>query len=427
MNFAESYFQKYSYLTPQIKEPPSGLLRFSVVIPAYLEDDIFEVLEDLKNTVKPEGEVEVIVVVNFSENDSPENKKRNIHSHELLNEWCVRNSIKTIKFYSILADNLPKKHAGVGLARKIGMDEAVARFGLINYPKGTILSLDADAKVDVNYFTSLEKKILLTDNFGVCIYQFAHDIEGDEFNQNIYNAAADYELHLRYYMHILNYSGFPYSNYTIGSCFGVNAEVYASQGGMNRRQAGEDFYFLNKVFPNTVLVEITDSCVFLSSRPSTRVPFGTGPVVSRLSKQMGEGYCTYVPEAFFDLKCLFSAMNQLYAINIDSVAAATENWPQTMKEFLMDQNFSEKLKEIKANTSSLASFIKRFYSWFDGFKVVKFLNFAHQTHYSKIPVYQAVEGFMERIGYPVESSGVRNLLDLFRKLDKEGKRLSRKV
>lgn len=421
MNFAENYFQKYSYLTPQIKEPPSGLLRFSVVIPAYLEEDIVDALVALKNANKPKAEVEVIVVVNYSENDSNENKKRNIHIYRLLKEWSIKNSSKTFKFHSILAEDLPKKHAGVGLARKIGMDEAVARFGLIHCPNGTILSLDADAKVDENYFTSLEEKMSDTDCYGICIYQFAHELEGREFDQVIYDAAAEYELHLRYYRHILHYSGFPYSNYTIGSCFGVNAKVYASHGGMNRRQAGEDFYFLNKVFPNTNLLEITDSCILLSPRPSMRVPFGTGPVVSRLSKQGEEGYCTYVPEAFFDLKCLFDSIETLY--NEDSIKNSVKGCSQTIREFLSEQKFFEKIIEIKANTSSLKSFIKRFYSWFDGFKVVKYLNYSHSEYYQKIPVQKAVSEFLMKIDCDYSALEIRQNLQWFRALDREGKKL----
>ena len=44
-----------------------------------------------------------------------------------------------------------------------------------------------------------------------------------------------------------DFVGYPDSIYTIGSAFAVRAEAYMKQGGMNRRQAGEDFYFLYKL------------------------------------------------------------------------------------------------------------------------------------------------------------------------------------
>lgn len=423
MNFAERYFQKYSYKIPQIKEPPSGLLRFIAVIPAYLEDDIFNTLNSLKYADKPEDKLEVIVVVNFSEEDSKENKNKNLQIYKQLLDWCLLNSDNAIRFFSILADNLPKKHAGVGLARKIGMDEAVARFGLIDNANGIILSLDADAIVGANYFTSLEQILLSDDKIGAYIYQFAHDLEGQEYSKDIYNAVAEYELYLRYYKHILDYSGFPYSNYTIGSCFGVRADIYTSQGGMNRRQAGEDFYFLNKVFPNAKLIEITNSCISLSARPSARVPFGTGTAITKLSQQIEKVYETYIPQAFIDLKYLFDALDQLYENSSESEDDLLKTLAQPMREFLIEQKFYAKIAEIKRNTSSLNSFKKRFFTWFDGFKVVKYLNYAQSTYYRKIPVTDAVTIFFGKIDFSFNSSDVRSLLNLFRKLDGEGKKL----
>ena len=40
---------------------------------------------------------------------------------------------------------MPAKDAGVGLARKTGMDEALYRFNMLGKPEGIILSYDADS------------------------------------------------------------------------------------------------------------------------------------------------------------------------------------------------------------------------------------------------------------------------------------------
>src|SRR5213594_3575687 len=88
-------------------------------------------------------------------------------------------------------------------------------------------------------------------------------------------AIAAYELHLRYYVRALRYAGFPYAHHTIGSCMAVRADVYKKQGGMNKRQAGEDFYFLQKIIPLGHFTDLTETKVIPSSRPSDRVPFGT--------------------------------------------------------------------------------------------------------------------------------------------------------
>ncbi len=425
MTFAENYFQKFKYQSKyKIQEPPSGLLRFIVVIPAYLEDEILSTLTSIQNAHKPEGDAEVIVVVNFSENDSHANKEQNLKTYNVLYQWSFDNSNEKLKFFSVLADNLPVKHAGVGLARKIGMDLAVERFGQINNENGVILSLDADARIDRNYFTAYEEIMLNKNSAGGCIYQFAHDLKGEKYTREIYSAIAQYELHLRYYKHILDFTGFPHSHYTIGSCFGIKAGLYASHGGMNRRQGGEDFYFLNKVFPNTEFIEINNSCISLSPRPSARVPFGTGPVVTKLSQQPGKDYTTYNPQAFFELKQVFDSVNKFYQNTISSAENITGSSSPCMKTFLMDQHFPDKLEEIKRNTSSLPAFRKRFFLWFDGFKVVKYLNYAHLKQYKKIPVSDAVKSFLKEINSSFEGSEVNSLLEMFRESDREGKNTS---
>lgn len=423
MNFAGRYFSKYKYASEQIKEPPSGLLRFVVVIPAYLEDKACNTLKTLKYADNPQGDVEVIVVINHGEHDSEENKKKNLGTYKDLTGWCAKNSGEGKRFFTLLARDLPKKHAGVGLARKIGMDEALARFGVTDRSDGIILSLDADAKVDRHYFTSAERIGGSDRKYEGFIYQFAHELEGKEYSREIYDAIAGYELHLRYYKHILDYSGFPYSNYTIGSCFGVKAGLYARQGGMNRRQGGEDFYFLNKLFPNAEFACITDSCITLSPRPSERVPFGTGPAITKMSENGAETCKTYSPQAFFDLKKVFDSVERLYRINENSPGEYVSSLPESVKEFLLSRQFEMKFKEIKGNTSSPASFTKRFYSWFDGFMVVKFLNDSHNKYFDKIPVNQAVAVFLRKIGLSPENNRIRSLLELFRKLDREGRDL----
>jgi len=114
MGFADYYFNKNQDFIRHIEEPPKGLLRFITVIPAYLEDGIFLTLQSLKDTFLPEGCLEVIIVVNYSETDSDENKGINNKIYFELIEWSKENSSNELTFYPLLAADLPKKHAGVG-------------------------------------------------------------------------------------------------------------------------------------------------------------------------------------------------------------------------------------------------------------------------------------------------------------------------
>lgn len=421
MKFADSYLTKSQLFIQHIQEPPSGLLQFIVVIPAYLEDKILATLDSIENAAEPECITEILIVVNYSESDSEENKQINLKIYNELVEWCSNHSSSHRSYYPILAHDLPKKHAGVGMARKIGMDEALYRFNAIENPQGLILSLDADVILDHNYFLAIENKMADKERFRGFIPYFEHTANGSEFSSWVYDAIMQYELHLRYYKHILKYIGFPYSNYTIGSCFGVRAEFYSQQGGMNRRQAGEDFYFLNKLFPHGEFAEITETCVHPSPRPSLRVPFGTGASVTKIITKNKHVYKTYSPSAFYDLKQVFCSIESLYACESGKLNKIFKNWPFTIQEFLNENIFIQKLEEIRSNCGSSESFYKRFYYWFDGFKVVKYLNFTHEKYYSKVPVVKAVRDFLKSIGYNGNEIQAYDYLELFRQLDLQQK------
>lgn len=422
MSFADNYLRKHKSLVPHIQEPPQGLLRYIVVIPAYLEEKLELTLNSLLTTKRSIGIREVIVVVNYSEADNNENKNKNIELFHRLKTWCQEKSTNSLTFHAILASELPKKHAGVGLARKIGMDEALYRFSQNNNSEGIILSLDADTIVDGNYFVSLEQEDTKHVNAGGFIYQFEHPISGKDFSCFTYEAMVMYELHLRYCKHALDYTGFPYSNYTLGSCFAVRAEYYAEQGGMNRRQAGEDFYFLNKLFPHMEFISIKNSCVYPSSRVSTRVPFGTGPAIADIIMNQGN-YESYSMDSFTTLKHFFSSIPNLYLNKKNEVELIWKSFPELLRKFIHHEVFIEKLDEIRKNTTTLESFTKRFYQWFDAFSIVKFLNFSHNNGNSKLPVQEAIVSFFELAGVESNCKTIRDQLAFFRKLDRSGKNL----
>src|SRR5690606_25563210 len=100
--------------------------------------------------------------------------------------------------------------------------------------------------VSSNYLKSLLKAESQGWN-GLSLY-YEHPYENVE-NGVHRNYIIDYEIFLRYYALGLQYAAYPYAFQTVGSSMAARASIYASIGGMNRRKAGEDFYFLHKVFP----------------------------------------------------------------------------------------------------------------------------------------------------------------------------------
>ena len=146
------YLKRYSYGTQLIKTAPDPDLGIIVVIPCYFEPDIISTLESLENCTPPNCAVEVLVLINESVIDKQPVKDVNRFTFEQVTEW-IRAQRSAHSFYAV-RQVLPKRQAGVGLARKLGMDEAVRRFEYLN-KDGIISCLDADCTCSKTYLTAL--------------------------------------------------------------------------------------------------------------------------------------------------------------------------------------------------------------------------------------------------------------------------------
>ncbi|MBW8051767.1 MAG: glycosyltransferase family 2 protein [Cytophagales bacterium] len=280
---SNSYLQRHKFCEPQIAEPPSEKLGIVIVIPCFYEPGLTKALQSLYNCDRPCCDVEVIIVVNSPEDSPKDVLEQNIRTIREANAWILKHIDKKLRFHILHFPELPPKHAGVGLARKIGMDEAVSR--LEQSPakwRGhalIIVNFDADCLCEKNYLKSIESHFKNNPQTPACSIYYEHPLDNLESGSDLVGITK-YELFLRYYVIALRYSGFPYAYYTIGSCMAVRSDVYQKQGGMNRRQAGEDFYFLQKIIQLGNFTELTATTVYPSSRRSTRVPFGTGKAIS---------------------------------------------------------------------------------------------------------------------------------------------------
>ena len=133
-----SYLEKLALFPAQISEIPNDDLKLIVVIPCYDEPQIIKSLASLKKCELPDCSVEVIVVFNNSEHEKESIKQMNLDGYQKSKNWSLEHSSSKLKFHLLYHGNLPEKKAGVGLARKIGMDEAVYRFESIGEASGII-------------------------------------------------------------------------------------------------------------------------------------------------------------------------------------------------------------------------------------------------------------------------------------------------
>ncbi|MBN2613241.1 MAG: glycosyltransferase family 2 protein [Bacteroidales bacterium] len=374
-----------------------------IVIPCYNEDKLLLTLESLWKCQRPYRKTGVIIVVNSSTEDSGHVLKRNSDTIAEFIDWEKHHQDKSLWFSHIHATALPKKHAGAGLARKIGMDAAVSVFNSSGNSNGVIVSLDADCTCSENYLREIEKGFTENNSAGCAILYFEHPVSGKDFENDVYEAVVQYELHLRYHVEYLRYIGYPFAYHTVGSCFALRADAYVKAGGMNRRQAGEDFYFLNKVFAANKIIELNNLTVYPSPRPSDRVVFGTGPVIKRMTGNREKTLLTYNPESYNALKDFIEMIPRFYGQDLSAILKEIRSLPDAVVSYLLQLNPEGKISEIKQNTGSEAAFIKRFYNWFNPLMVVKYLNFSHMRHYQMVPVMEASHQLIERLGMDSES------------------------
>lgn len=414
MNFADKYFEKYNSYNEFLNEKPENNLGISVVIPCYNETGLLQTFESLMNCELPKKSVEIITVINSSSNTLPEIIEVNKRTLSQAKEFAHKHNSSKIKFYFIELNNIEPKTAGVGNARKAGMDEALRRFNYLNKPDGIITGMDADTSVERNYFVEIENFFNQNPKTSACSIFFEHPVEGTQFSGEIYQNIIKYELHLRYFISSLKKIKHPHAFQTIGSSFAVKAEIYAKQGGMNRKKAGEDFYFLQKIIAVGNYSELNSTTVYPSPRISDRVPFGTGAAIKKLVESRQKQYFTYNNTAFDDLEILFENKFSFYK-NFD-----TKKIPQIIISFLEANNFNADVVKINQNSPNKNIFEKRFFDWFNLFRVIKFLNSTHENYYSKIPVGEAAANLLKKIDADFNTEiDEKNLLLTYRKIDKK--------
>lgn len=384
MAFASRYIEKQVLFPVLIDEEPHPDTGIIVMIPACNEPALMETIMSLSLCDPPACKVEVIVVVNEPENCRPEIRTCNDQSLLLMNGWKKEHAHTFLSLYPVMPAPFPEKHAGVGLARKTGMDEAVRRFEWLNRPGGVIVSLDADTLVERNYLTQIEKLVLQDRDVIGATIRFSHRIS-EVHDERQREGIMLYEEYLHYYKRAMAWCGYPHAIYTLGSAFAVKAAAYVKQGGMNQRKAGEDFYFLHKITRLGALAELNTTCVYPSARLSDRVPFGTGAALQKWMRKENELKTTYHFQAFTDLKNFFRRIPELYtSMPGDSFMAPA------LTRFLQEDNFPEKLDEIRTNCATVAAFRKRFFQYFDAFKILKFMNFSHAEFYEFQDLREAV-------------------------------------
>ncbi|MCK6602164.1 MAG: hypothetical protein L6Q77_10095 [Bacteroidetes bacterium] len=388
-----------------------------VVIPCYAEPEPEKTLLSLISCENPGCETAVLFVINRPEGESPEKIRLNEDAgikleqcRKLLPDWLSLTILVPPPFHSSIA--------GPGSARKTGMDEAVRWFSETGQTNGILISLDADSLVSPNYLTAIRSRFQVPGTRGCSVY-FEHPLTGGPERE----AIVRYELHLRVFIHFQRLAGYPFAFQTIGSAFAIRADVYARAGGMNKRKAGEDFYFLHKIIPDGGFSDLTGTTVFPSARKSDRVPFGTGKAVSDYLTAGDSDYPTYHPDIFLTLAELVSSGRTWAELPQEVRLASAGKLPQILQPGREQRKLDEVLLEISRNSSSPDAFKKRFFKWLDGFEFLKWVHLLRDHPFGKIPVGEAAVTLLRKRNIPClpGPAELESLLTLFREIDRQNR------
>lgn len=388
MNHFRRYLDKLNPEYLATGYPEDFPAEMTVIIPCYDEKDLSVTLQNLLDCDPINAKVIVAIVFNSSERSTQVGIEQNRVSYQETLRFADENNTENIRFYPLIFENLLRKYAGVGLARKIGMDLAIEHFEKTNQSRGIIVSLDADCTVSPNFLTDIYSAFSDDEKLSATIHNFHHRVENND--PEIETAIRQYETYIRYFRDSLHNTGFPYYYHTIGSAFAVSADAYVRVGGMGRQQGGEDFYFLQKVFALGNVLELNDVFVYPMARFSDRVPFGTGPALQKIIAEPDGRMKIYNPQSFQALKQFFEIKKGFFKQEKTVTKDQIETLHPSLVQYLHDTQFIDAIEDCNRNSATPFAFQKRFFHHFNGFRIIKYLNFAHPQYFPLISLKDAL-------------------------------------
>lgn len=379
----------------------------AIVIPACAEADTLpKTLASLDHSAKASTtkgkNCTVVVVVNQSQNAESSIYKDNVETLSWLTSQKGNYGFSLV----VLDQTQPGLTHGVGEARKTGMDYVAST--VLSSPHDRIVSLDADTLVSENYLDQLTYQE--TSGAGFTL-PFAHDLKDPVFGYPI----TLYELYLRYIQKMLEKAKSPFAFFTIGSCMGTDVHHYRVSGGMVKKDATEDFHFLNKLRKLGPIEQITKTCVYPSVRSSKRVYLGTGHFLLSFQKNHQKAWSSLMlpsPICFSELKEFLQCLEQYYETP-NEVASRLKNW-DWIQDDVEKERLVERLQKNLKNSTKKEAFLKRLPQIFDGIQTWRLLRTVSQKE--EHPNEETFFGYCRTLVSNPKASP-RELLLTFRKLD----------
>lgn len=409
-----------SYLTKRAAgEPwricvfPSTLFSGAIVIPSLAEaGNLPHTLQTLShNPADLLDRFMILIVVNQRADASDQETADNLKTLEMLPLWKQRYRLNNLFWVNAASTgvDLPPGQ-GVGLARKIGLDLALP---LLNYRDDDplLICLDADTLVQPDYLPAITRHFAGTSAGGASI-PYHHRPADDQAGQS---AIDRYELFLRSYVLGLELAGSPFAFHTVGSAMGCRASAYVASGGMNRRLAGEDFYFLQQIHKTSGVAPLSGTTVHPSPRSSHRVPFGTGRSVGDMLADGEQRLLFYQPVVFSIVGEWLTYVVENTGADALSLLNEAELISPVLHRFLEQSGFRASWENLRKNNRESTKLMTSFHGWFDAFRTMRLIHELSDRIYPRIEPVRAVAPLLERAGH-VSSDSISEQLELLRSL-----------
>jgi hypothetical protein len=358
-----------------------------LTVPVYDEGDSF--LELLSSVATGQGTALVIAVVNAREDsDAPViDRNRQLLSrlrdtYPVVQEPGVSATLHSARFGELLCIDrssrarLPRKQ-GVGLARKIAGDLALALCATGKIASRWIHLTDADATLPRDYFARSDG---LEDPGRLCaaVYPYRHHSD----RSDLARAGELYEMYMRHYVLGLQAAGSPFAYHSIGSTIAVDAGAYAAVRGVPRRHGAEDFHLLNKLAKQGSIARLGGAPILLDARASQRVPFGTGPAIRREIESRQTLRPFFHPQSFLYLAALLSTLEPalrcdsaeqgMALLRAEGVRRSLD--PELVQALGLSLEFESMLRESLSRSADPRVRLRDFHIRFDALRTLQLLH-----------------------------------------------------
>ena len=359
----KSVHKQWSYQ----KNPIKKNFDFIITIPCYDEYNyLFKTLESIdeqdQNLLK---KTLVSIVINNSESEDPIIIQNNLKTFKKLLKY--ESSYELIAIDAFSTNNaINKKNAGVGMARKISVDMALPYC----QSDSIICFIDADTKLSKDYLRTIHSSYI-KNRWVAATVNFEH-LRDEPKTIEIIN---QYEDFLKNTSKNLKENHSPYSYIPLGSTMICTKNGYITVGGMNKRKAAEDFYFLQELEKTVGIFHINDTLVYPSSRYLNRSYLGTSTRLKKcLDGELSIDSLYYSSKSFKILSKWIEIALKSQKISSEKVLEKCNKIDPGLSKILIKLNFQKSWVGI-INAPSYQHFKEQFHRWFDAFKTLKLLKY----------------------------------------------------